>query len=104
MKIMTQIAAGFFTAAIIGTIMLKLKSTEVKQQDRLDDVSWTSVEVDSSYSVSSTQKVSRVILGLRKDGVVVWKEESLNDSTSSRMFFEPCDNTKVGEVKAEAKP
>ena len=70
-----------------------------KEEERMKNVCWTSFEINSWDNMYS-QKVSRVVLGLRRDGVVVWKEELLNQKPNTCIFYEE-DMVRVGGAKNE---
>lgn len=64
-------------------------------------IDWTMFEV-SSWNNMSGQKVSNVILGLREDGVVVWREDAIVSRTyPCAMFPNDSENIKVGTQKYE---
>jgi len=65
---------------LFGTFLYCSKLGKDKKESKT--VRWTSLEVDSWYSVQTSQKVSKVVLGLRKDGMVVWSEVKLDQNTN----------------------
>lgn len=97
-----SLAIGIGIASLVGAVLGKSKSFEIERGKQANSVAWTSFTVDSWNSTVWTTngnkvslnfntngvEVSRIVLGLRKDGTVVWREELLNGRTNSCLMFE----------------
>ena len=96
----SMISVGLIGVALIlaiffcGTAFIM----KLEQDDNMDDVAWTSHVVQSWHRPfgGSTQTVSRIVLGLRRDGVVVWREEHPTALSSSAVFFDDCVEPELG--------
>ena len=81
---------GIAGAALIGAIILaivlhKSSMTEIiTEYPDTEQVAWVSELI--AFKDFNSQTVSRITLGLRKDGVVVWQEDRLTGITSSLIF------------------
>lgn len=82
-KIVFSVIIGIVMASLVAIPLFKIQNKEIRGKE----VAWTNFEVDSWHSAQGSQKVARVILGLRRDGTVVWKEENLVDGRKSSCLF-----------------
>jgi hypothetical protein len=88
-------------ASLFGFALVKaVKKTNAIYNEK-NSVAWTHFTVNSWNSVltktngvvifdfrTNGVEVSRIVLGLRKDGTIVWREELLNGRTNSCLMFE----------------
>jgi hypothetical protein len=93
-----EIRWWFCAICIVYTVSYGLYWLRNKCIGSKKDICWTSTEVEGYYDIDN-KKVAFVTLGLRKDGVVVWREEKVEGSEykSSCLFFDT--NNVVGAKK-----
>jgi hypothetical protein len=99
-SLINGMACGLIVTAIIFTPYLLCVSKDKERVKDANSVAWTHFTVDSWNSVATKTngvvifdfrtngvEVSKIVLGLRKDGTVVWKEVLLGGHTNSYLMF-----------------
>ena len=86
-------------ALIVG--ITKQVDKERSASRQMNEISWSSVEIESWHDMDSN-KVMSVVLGFRRDGTVVWKEVHMNKLQKySLLMFDDKDGKQKGELKQE---
>ena len=99
MVLLVLLGIFLFFALIVG--ITKQVDKERNVQRMANDVCWTSVELFSWRDIKSN-KTAAIVMGLKRNGTVVWKEVQEKKFPSSRIpMFEDEGGEYVGTISIE---